>query len=478
MKIRRTVSLVLLFAMLVSLSACGGDAEAGTDTTTAASEDTTTAAEEFVYKFDRKFGGEEFSILNAGDIYSMRAELDREEATGDPLDDAMYNRCRLIEELLEIKITEDTGHVDGELANQQQKIIMAGEDVYDIMYIAKRDLYKFTQENYLYNLLDFSEFNFDKEWWISSYNDENSVGGKLYAAMGYSQLMIVDSIWCLFFNEDMMEDLSLDTPYDMVRDGTWTLDALEKYLSAGAYLNGADTFSWDNKSIYGISGSAEDKFLIGCGERTVEVKDGKLVITAGSERFYNVVERLAGILTQSDGKRYVDYKEGIKDGTAGNYVTMFETERSLFATMELSKTSRLRDKEWSYGIVPFPKYDENQENYYSNPFYATPGLAIPVTNQNPEDTAYIADVLTYVSHRDVWPIFREITLEQKGLRNDDSIEMLDVIINSSVPNLLTAYGITGPSITTVIRNNTGTAASALASVKDAMQTKIDEINGK
>ena len=184
MKIRRTVSLVLLFAMLVSLSACGGDAEAGTDTTTAASEDTTTAAEEFVYKFDRKFGGEEFSILNAGDIYSMRAELDREEATGDPLDDAMYNRCRLIEELLEIKITEDTGHVDGELANQQQKIIMAGEDVYDIMYIAKRDLYKFTQENYLYNLLDFSEFNFDKEWWISSYNDENSVGGKLYAAMG------------------------------------------------------------------------------------------------------------------------------------------------------------------------------------------------------------------------------------------------------------------------------------------------------
>ena len=36
-----------------------------------------------------------------------------------------------------------------------------------------RDLYKFTSEGMLYNLLDYDAFKFDEPWWLKSYNEAN-----------------------------------------------------------------------------------------------------------------------------------------------------------------------------------------------------------------------------------------------------------------------------------------------------------------
>ncbi|MBQ8508332.1 MAG: hypothetical protein IJ493_00300 [Clostridia bacterium] len=478
---KRTITLLLLFSMLLTAS-CGGSDTPASDTTTADTTDTTTAAQEFVYEFNGDFGGEEFNILNAGDVYSMHAEIDREEATGEPLDDAMYERCRLLEEKLNIVIVEETQHVDENLAKFAMQIVLAGDDTYDTMYIPARDLYKFTSEGYLYNLLDVDGFNFDGEWWLQSYNEANSIGGKLYAAAGYSRLMIVDSIWSLFFNEDMMEDLKLEKPYDLVREGKWTIDKLGEYLKAGARLNSDASYTWNDTgtAVYGMSGSSVDKFLIASGERILESQNGKLTLTGGDEKFYGVLDKLVSTLGVGveDGRVTIGVS-GKTDDQAGNYLNNFEVQRSLFVTAEISKTARMRDKEFSFGVVPFPKYDEDQESYYTVPFYGTPCFTIPVTNSDPEKTAVIGDALTYLSWRDVLPIFREVTLEQKGLRNDDSIEMLNIIIESSVPDLVYTYNI-GASMRTNVINKLKVGDSAVASIwasyETEMKTSVDKVN--
>lgn len=115
---------------------------------------------------------------------------------------------------------------------------MSGEDEYSIMYIPARDLYKFTDGGYLCDLTTFPDIKLDKPWWSKSYNDSCTINGQLYAAVGASQLMYIDSLWCLFLNESMMADLGLDTPYDLVRTGKWTIDRLDEYMNAGAQLNG------------------------------------------------------------------------------------------------------------------------------------------------------------------------------------------------------------------------------------------------
>ena len=63
--------------------------------------------------------------------------------------------------------------------------------------------------------------------------------------------------------------LGLDGPFDFVREGKWTLDAINTSLTAAANLNGDDSAAWkkDGKVVYGYSNNQNGiiKFLQGCG---------------------------------------------------------------------------------------------------------------------------------------------------------------------------------------------------------------------
>ena len=141
----------------------------------------------------------------------------------------------------------------------------------------------------------------------------------------------------------MMERLGLDAPYDLVREGKLTLDAMNTYLTAAANLNGDDSAAWkkDGKVVYGYSNNQNGiiKFLQGCGENIVEVKDGKLTYTAGTERFYDCVSKLSKIFTTSDAKGINasngdDWKDD--DGNPG-YIYVFTSGRALFSDCEVNK---------------------------------------------------------------------------------------------------------------------------------------------
>ena len=470
---------LLLAAIL--LASCG-ESSAPVETTAADSTDTTTAAETgLVYEFTEDYGGYEFRILNSEDIYNMHATIIREEQTGETLNDAMFKRCSTLEEKLNITLTEDhTAWAGDGVAAKARTSIMAGDDSYDIAFISQPQMVEFAAEGYVYDLMTMDEMNLDQPWWSKTFNDANTRSGSLYFAAGYAQLQFIDSLWMLFFNEDMMTNLKLDMPYDLVRDGKWTLDAYHPYLKAAAQLNGDDSFNWetDKNCIYGQSGNAIDKYLAGSNEHIIEVVDGKVTLTAGSSHYYDVIDKLLTILTPGDGCYYGN-PDNVSDGQPGNYITMFEDQRALFVCAELSKTNRMRDKSFSYGIVPFPKYDENQKSYYATPYNNTPAMSIPVTVSDVSRTATIADALTYLSWDIVLPVFREVTLEQKNLRNDDSVEMLGIIIDSVVPSLLSTVSPALSMLTEVARAfDTGTniAASQLASGKAAIDAMLAEIN--
>ncbi len=51
------------------------------------------------------------------------------------------------------------------------------------------------------------------------------------------------------------DDLGLETPYQLVRDGTWTIDRLTEHAKSAANLNGDDSFAWNEKgnAIYGLA---------------------------------------------------------------------------------------------------------------------------------------------------------------------------------------------------------------------------------
>ncbi|MBP3918606.1 MAG: hypothetical protein J6I50_05485 [Clostridia bacterium] len=431
---KKFISVSLLMVMIAMQTACADSTvqnpKENDSQTQAVSEinSDTSAETEFVYQYpELDCGGEDFTVLNASTTWGFYHYMDFETPTGEILDDAVFERNRKIEEKfnLTLKVVEED--IDKNY-DKYRASILAQDDVYDVAYIRCDRLAPFMAEGYLYNLLDYPEFQLDQPWWDQVIMEKSLVGNqkKLYFAGNDFSLIGFEGTLCCYFNEQMLANLDLETPYTLVRNGTWTIDRLGEYAAAGANLNGDSSFAWNENgnAIYGLA-SYEDSlnaFITGGGENYVTIDDnGQPHLLQNLERFYNIVDKAYQIYS----------KEGdfIFMNGSGNshYEMIFRNGRALFAIAEIKASSKYRDMEDTFGIVPMPKYDEAQESYYSHRTHVCLTMSVPVTNPDPARTGMIMDAFAYLSNTDILPVFYNVKVAQKGLRNEDSIEMLGII---------------------------------------------------
>ena len=84
--------------------------------------------------------------------------------------------------------------------------------------------------------------------------------------------------------------------------------------------------------------------------------------------------------------------------------------------------------------------------------------AVPSTNTRPDFTGAVLDAMAYLSNKDVTPVFFDVTVSQKRLRNEDSIDMLQIIKKSGCIDIGLVYGITNQYFE-AIRFSLGTGKS-------------------
>ena len=93
------------------------------------------------------------------------------------------------------------------------------------------------------------------------------------------------------------------------------------------------------------------------------------------------------------------------------------------------------------------------------------------------------DALAYESYRDVLPVYYEQKVSQKGLRNDDSIEMLDIVRANRYTNFGEIFGWTNAlqhAIHGKVSTGRGDIASLIASnmktIEKAIETTMEMVN--
>ena len=109
-----------------------------------------------------------------------------------------------------------------------------------------------------------------------------------------------------------------------------------------------------------------------------------------SEKTVSVLEKI-GTLMYDTNLTYSWSKNGVGEDPA---FKMFQTDKSLFYYGELHAVATMREMESEFGIMPMPKYDENQDGYHHcvNPNVCAT-YVIPSTNVEYEKTGYIMDAL-------------------------------------------------------------------------------------
>ncbi|MBQ2708594.1 MAG: hypothetical protein IJF67_10035 [Clostridia bacterium] len=437
---------------------------------------------------DVDFGGYEFKVLNFSDFYNCYLRLALDEMTGETVDDAVFNRNRRVEEKLNFKMVEIIEEFGGawgnnsNIYNKLQASILADDNAYDAAYTGLPFSRGLITDGYLVDLYTIPELQLDEEWWDVSLNKPLELNGKLYAATSPLQLSSLGLTWVLLFNKEMLDKYKLEYPYDIVRDGKWTLDKLNEYLGTTKNLNGDDSFEFNGtgNSVYGIAAhktTAAYMLMISAGNPLIsQDTSGKLVYNGVDEHFYSTVDKLMGVLNYPSGNTYFSDTDSLTDPTS--YYYLFSNNRSAFITTELKGTSRLRDMKADYGILPAPKYDENQKEYISFASENIHRLVIPVTNDDLSRTGLILDALSFESKRDVLPLYYNQTISQKGLRDEDSIEMLDLINDTRMTEVGKIFGITTAlvdSVSTAIREGNKEVASIVASAETAVKANLEKL---
>ena len=291
MNSRKTFIPALVLALL--LSSCGQAAVTdGKDTTTDSTSAETTAPEPEYEYADIDLGGETFTILNTSQTYNFYSYLDFDEATGETLNDAIFNRNRKAEDLYDFELEI----VEYELKEANTKFgqaVLAGDASYDAAFL--RDYYLNTEltEGYLMNLDTVPEFRLDKEWWDGEVTEESRIGKSRKALFAMTDVSLCDfeGTMVTFINENIMTDLGLENPYELVRSGKWTFDKFCEFMHAGASLNGDESFTLkqDGNARYGAAsyerGSAA--LISGAGIDSAYIDDsGRPQIGYTGEKFY------------------------------------------------------------------------------------------------------------------------------------------------------------------------------------------------
>lgn len=287
-----------------------------------------------------------------------------------------------------------------------------------------------------------STVDLTKPWWNRMANDSIRVGDATYYLFGDIHLMLWECYMPVVANLTLAESLGIDDLYDTVESGKWTLDTMYSCMrSAALDLNG-DTKT-DAEDRFGLSMYPWNamSFFTSCGVSLIEKEsDGIPVYTGVTERFSAVYEKLAlGFLSDKD-LRFDHNTKGFNKLEGDGVTTKFLNGGALFFAEPIGSVKRLRNADFALGILPLPKYNEEQENYISYILNSPAALVVPSTNVDTEMTGIVIENLSAESYRTVRPVYFDKTLDFKYATDERSINMLDTIFENGNFDLTVVFG--------------------------------------
>lgn len=434
MKKHTLIALLLaLVTVAPSLVACAAD-ETETDApdnTVNADSDTTADTEDNTITPDipaLDFNGADFTFADSDETDHNGAEWATYDVwvdgtTGEALNDAVYERRMYLENTYKINMKEVKGHTN--VITEQDVTSGAGE--FDAVMTNVYVSCILATSGYTRNLYDVPYIDLSKSYWDQGCVEDLELLGGVYFANGDITVMDDDATWVLMFDKGLYEDNGFENIYEKVKNMDWYMDDMLEMMSTAARdVNGDGAMTWTD-DIFGFTTSYNScqGLFYASGEKFIyKDNDGKPYLTTSLERLTNVVEKTGKIMS--------DENLTILVNTIGSYDdmrAMFSEGRALFYGEVLQCVTRLRDSDADFGLIPWPMYDENQDGYHSFVHKtAGKGVCVTVACKDVEMSGAIIEAMAAKSVDTLTPAYYDIAITRKAMRDEESVEMLDIIL--------------------------------------------------
>ena len=381
---------------------------------------------------DKNYDGREFRILGPQEnahyystISNTFVEIWVEDYTGEITNDAIYDRNAMAEELLNITIVPQWSNGTADINTRIKQAVSSASDDFDAALQSLSNLGTPLQNNELANLKNFETIDVESPWYDKNCTDTFTLfGNKLYWLTGDYMLCDDYAVHLIYFNKRIVTDAGQELPYDSVREGTWTIDKFYNMVKAGEQdLNGDGKLTLGKDVVAHIENHDKIKhWIYGSCEKSIEIdNEGNLKVNTLDERQISVVERLYQYTVEKEMTYSVNDDTSLQkyfnSGLASSYC------------IGLAQINVFREMADDFGVLPMPKYDENQENYghYISNFVVT-ALCCPLTVKDREFSGTCIETLSAFSTETVSSALYDTLLKSKLIRDQDSVEMLQICL--------------------------------------------------
>ena len=303
----------------------------------------------------------------------------------------------------------------------------------------------------------------------------------------------------LVFNKDVVDTFQLESPYDLVKSGDWTIDKLsEMARTVTADIDGEAGMSCNDRYGFLINNNFVTSMFVGAGQKLIAKDDNDvpyISLVNQATTAATVFSKIYELVNDPTATGKIDY-------TGDNYYTTgtaqygscwtaatasVANQLALFRAVAIIDILDLGEYECNFGVLPIPKLDAAQDDYRSfvSTIYST-CFAVPSSCPDTEKTSIIIEALTEASTDTTKHAYYDVILKKRRIQDYDSEDMLDFIFAGRVYDLGVIYNWGGTS--TYDTNSIGsfmnsiafsggqtmTFASRLEAIQDKIQADLEK----
>jgi len=438
---------------------------------------------------DVTFLNDTFTVLCREDTSygKYEYEITADEGSTDIVNQAVYQRnrdaCDMfgLAEINALAVPGDWRSKDT-FINKFRNSIDAGLGDYDLImgyqaYMAQGEL---AQYFYNFNDVPFVNESLDKEYYYKDFINEMTIDGQLKYMVGDYSLSYYDHAYVMYFNKSMAEEYALEDIYSLVKEGKWTIDKCME-MAKGKWKDNnnnnwsledtADTFGYIS-DLPNTADALHSHFDI----QPTNKSEGVITFDIDVGKMTSILEKMVAFKESDDTFFFYSTSDMPLDQVPLD--TIFKEGRALFYPATLEKAENFRSMDIDFGIIPYPKWNETQEGYYTQAQDGYSVACVPSDAKNLKKSGAVFDVLTQLSYENVVPAYYDQALKYKLTRDDASAEMLDIIRSGFKINFGSFYTQSlgcAIHIRELIKNNNTSYASFHESKVPAYQTNLESL---
>ena len=486
----RVLTLLLTVLMVFALVSCGDSGKKPSDTD---SSGTGTVEEGRKYPNlpdDTFYKDYNFTFVSSSPNWGGGAYIPEDVMAdaynGDTINDATYDRNQALKAKYGFNIVNVSSL---NCAEAVRKAVRTGDSTYDAVIEASMNISSLMFDNYLYNLYDLPNLDLSQEWWAQDSVQDLTFNNALYIVAGDMVKMSYCGSAVVYYNKTVAAEENVEDLYQCVRDGKWTFDKLlEIAIACSKDLNGDQTIDFTNDRV-GLSFGNKNHmaFFYGAGQKIATIRGDQIDLTMRTERTNDVAQWLANVRARTDGVYVNDDSAPYADPAIHSFQQVrmnFMDNRVMFTIQTLNTASGefAEMAEPGFGILPIPKYNEQQDEYYTFIPYDMHMLAVPNYVEDPARTGAILEAICAYSKYTTKKAAYDDILITRNTRSEENEEMIDLIQKHRIFDLgyIFNWGDCRTLLLSSVERGTNTFQSTYASkqnrISQEIQTTLETID--